>query len=79
MERAKRLILCLAAVWLLVGAVLTTAGARTEKTADYSLKIKAANLMGEWMDAVKEMKSQAGLELETRPPSEPPATRIWPL
>lgn len=63
MERAKRLILCLAAVWLLVGAVLTTAGARTEKTADYSLKIKAANLMGEWMDAVKEMKSQAGLEL----------------
>ena len=58
MERAKRLILCLAAVWLLAGAVLTAAGARTEKIADYDVKIKAANLMGEWMDAVKELKAQ---------------------
>ena len=63
MERAKRLILCLAAVWLLAGAVLTAAGARTERTADCGVKVEAAKRMGEWMDAVKELKFQAGLGL----------------
>lgn len=59
----KRMILCAAAGWLLVGIALTLAGARRERAADYSEKLEAARLMQSWMDAVKEMKLQAGLEL----------------
>lgn len=63
MLRAKRIVLCITAGWLLTGIALTIAGARTAQTANYSAKLEAAQLMRAWMDAVKEWKLQAGLEL----------------
>ncbi|MCI9155483.1 MAG: poly-gamma-glutamate system protein [Lawsonibacter sp.] len=63
MEQAKRLVLCFGALWLIAGAVLTVSGAKSERPEDYDTKIAAAHLMGEWMDTIKAMKLQAGLEL----------------
>lgn len=63
MAGRKRIILCIAALWLLAGIGLTLAGAKTVRADDYSAKLEAAGLMQQWMDAVKEMKLQAGLEL----------------
>lgn len=63
MTGKKRIILGIAALWLLAGIALTLAGARTVRADDYSIKLDAARLMQTWMDAVKEMKLQSGLEL----------------
>jgi len=61
--KGKQVILCVAVGWLLLGIALTLARARTDKASDYNAKLEAAQLMQEWMDAVKGMKFQAGLEL----------------
>ena len=61
--KSKRIILCLAAGWLILGIAFTLAGARTARSDNYGLKVEAARLAGEWMEAVKEMKLQAGLEM----------------
>lgn len=63
MSRAKRMVLYIAAGWLIAGIALTLAGAKTAKAENFSAKLEAARLMQQWMDAVKEMKLQAGLEL----------------
>lgn len=63
MAGRKRIILCIAALWLLAGIGLTLAGAKMVRADDYSAKLEAARLMQTWMDGVKEMKLQAGLEL----------------
>lgn len=63
MAGKKRIVLSITAVWLLLGIALTLAGARTAAASDYAVKLEAARLMEEWMEAVKEMKLQAGLEL----------------
>lgn len=63
MTEKKRVLLGIAVLWLLAGIGLTLAGAKTVRADDYSAKLEAARLMQTWMDGVKEMKLQAGLEL----------------
>lgn len=63
MTRKKQIILSIAVVWLLLGMVLTLSGGKTEKANNYAAKLEAAQLMQDWMEKIKEMRIQAGLEL----------------
>lgn len=61
MAGRKRIALCAAAGWLLLGIALTVHGARAVSASNCSAKLSAARLMQEWTEAVREMKLQAGL------------------
>lgn len=59
----KRLALLAAVVWLAAGIALTLANASEKRADDYDVKLAAAALMQRWMDAVKDYKAEAGLEI----------------
>lgn len=59
----KRLALLAAAVWLAVCLAGAVAGRYQTPAADRAVKLEAAGLMQNWMDAVKEYKAEAGLAL----------------
>lgn len=63
MMRRKRLALLAAAAWLVLGIVLTVNSGTEKRADDYDVKLAAASLMQSWMDAVKEYKQEAGLEV----------------
>lgn len=59
----KRLALLAAAAWLALGIALTVSNGTEKRADDYEVKLAAASLMQSWMDAVKEYKQEAGLEV----------------
>lgn len=59
----RTLALLLAVLWLLVCTALTLKLGRREPAADTDSKLQAAGLLQSWMDAVRDYKLEAGLEL----------------
>lgn len=54
----------LAALWLAAGIAWTLHGASVVPVSDYDARLRAAELLQSWMNAVKEMKLQDGIALD---------------